>query len=1035
MATNKNTPKKSKSKNDMDFGDLDDLGDLEMDFDIDSELGSDDREPSRTGVAKKLAREAGEGFMESLIKETTKRSLPEEYTTNYYAAVDLADFGRNVFEENKQRINKSGYRFAKEVKKALPFKVGLLDKYIEKVSGDFEEQRQQSEAEMRTASIQSELSSIFDKQLEVTKAIEAQGQAREEVERKENIGQQKLMLDVLSRLDNNVANQTAFTLQITREYYRKSLEVQFKSYFVQADTLREIRDNFKAFSIQFSSIEKNTSLPEFVKLKNTERFQDLMRDNLTQTVYKELFSNSKYLSNIKKKMGNMVSEKINSFTDSVDEMTDMLSMVNDGTGGGMGTLNTMASIASSMFGSTLGEKISEKLSPKIKAKIKDNKLINTGANYLNILGTSPSSFFQTMREKAAKAEQGYEDESSPGRWMMSKMLGGARGLLETTTEDPLKADIKQLGYLDHKEPAIFDNRVHRSITEEIPMYLARILQKNTDLTSMFAKVNGVDSPNSGLLMYDFGERKLSDEETIRDNIQKKVFSDKSGFSRSKTTGAVILDKAKKNVKNMDLNSVEKLRMERLLGDKKGQASLTNYLEKARKDHNVDYSYEGLFVNYKENQTLQSLVDKDPKLKNMLEALESQKSLDKHDINTRLKDLQQEYPIEAVKRLFSESSKLAGRQIVTQISDKTANVFAKAFSAFILRRSQDVSPTNIADGTAFMFIKKAQADDKTKDAIAVLLADVSSILRGDDQLLDTSLNLLTALMSTALKSNIDIDPAAYQSLAEMYPSMVKTGKLSIEQLAEGKFSEKGDQDYMPYEEVMAMRKVGNQELQEKRVSTVIDRFIDRSVTSISQATSAAAQAVKATNGNPAAIAELAVASVRNIKSSVTETANKSIKKLSDQFGEIEKRFNTVAPQTVASTVNWMTEKTANIINTIDETIALKEREIEERAMSLERVSQEVGTVLNSEVAEKAMVMSLRAYNAGSQASVNGLREFRKVMVRQHERLSEAKTLQTGDAKKLLVTTGKVLRESVEKTRSVITRIEEEMNSTTVPNLNL
>lgn len=62
MATNKNTPKKTKTKNDMDFDDLGDLGEMEMDFDIDSELGSDDREPSRTGVAKKLAQDAGEGF-------------------------------------------------------------------------------------------------------------------------------------------------------------------------------------------------------------------------------------------------------------------------------------------------------------------------------------------------------------------------------------------------------------------------------------------------------------------------------------------------------------------------------------------------------------------------------------------------------------------------------------------------------------------------------------------------------------------------------------------------------------------------------------------------------------------------------------------------------------------------------------------------------------------------------------------------------------------------------------------------------------
>ena len=284
----------------LDFKDLDDITGDDMDFG-DLEDIEDNRKPSMFGVAQELSKETGRGFLDGLVSQTAKKGLKSEYTDNYYELMDYADLAKNTFDENKSKVNKSVYKLGKEVKKVLPFQLKMLDSFLERYETNNEQARQESEEALRENSIQSNISSIFDKQLEIQKALEAKHDAERQVESKERITTNKLNLDILTSIDTNISNHTAFTLQISKEYYRKSLELQFKTYFIQADMLKTMRDHYKGFSIQFDSIVKNTSLPEFVKLNNTERIQEVVRTQAVQGTFKNVISNSKYVENVKKK--------------------------------------------------------------------------------------------------------------------------------------------------------------------------------------------------------------------------------------------------------------------------------------------------------------------------------------------------------------------------------------------------------------------------------------------------------------------------------------------------------------------------------------------------------------------------------------------------------------------------------------------------------------------------------------------------------------------------------------------------------------
>ena len=256
MAKNRKKTNKTKVDADINLDDLDDLGGLGEDMDFGDEEGIDDvnRKPSRAQVIKDLGQQAGEGALESLVKGAAKKALPEEYSANYYEAMDLANFTTEVVSKNKEALNKSTYRLGKEVKKLLPFKVSLLDKYLESQESNFDTMKTQTEEQMRQVGIASETAAIFDKQLDVQKSLYARTEAQNEIDSKERLTQNKLSQDVLANMDGNIAHQTAFMTQISKEYYKRSLELQYKSFYVQADSLKTMREYYKAFAIQFTNI-------------------------------------------------------------------------------------------------------------------------------------------------------------------------------------------------------------------------------------------------------------------------------------------------------------------------------------------------------------------------------------------------------------------------------------------------------------------------------------------------------------------------------------------------------------------------------------------------------------------------------------------------------------------------------------------------------------------------------------------------------------------------------------------------------------
>lgn len=775
---------------DMDFDDLDDLGDLGEDsLDLGDELGVDEenREPSRAKMVTELAKEAGKGALESTIKNTAKKTLPDEYSSNYYEAMDVANFTKDVFDRNKQVLNKSMYKLGKEVSKVLPFKIGMLEDYIEKQEGDFETQKTQSEDEMRNASTQSELTNLFDKQLEIQKAIEAKHDAEADVDKREKLIQNKMSQDVLTNIDSNIAQQTAFTIQIGKEYYRRSLELQIKSLYVQSDMLRTMRDHYKAFAVQFTNIEKNTSLPDFVKLKNTEKLKDIMREQTVQTVYRQIFSNSKYMEAVKKRMGGLVDEKIRDVTDVMDSVTDMLDNITSSSES-MGTSagGLLATVGAGMAGDTLGEKIADKISPTFRDRLKNNKVIKTGANYLGMLGNSPSTLMESLKDKMKKMNEENQDESSPTRWLKSKLSAGAGTLLDVGTPGAENFELKQEGYLGHERPAIFDNKVHRSITEIMPMYLAAILKQNTDLTSMYKVVNpqAASAATASILSYDYKNRNLNTTDEIRKNIEQDVFKNKSVGSKTKRVSEGILSETARKVEgSASLSKMQKASIKKHLSSKESSKLFSKYIEDASKIEGQNLSYDELVTDFEGNVKLKDLAEKDPRLQKLLKSMTEHKVEKSEFIDSRLKDVKREYPIEPVKRAFLEISRIAGNKTLHVLKDDVADEFAKCFVKYIIATGKDVVSASIIDKTVFK--DRIKDTRPVRQSISLLIYDCKKVeLSGEEDKL-SAVNALLAIMNASLKGVIENAPEVFSELDRLMPNLLGKGKLGVDQLVGGK----------------------------------------------------------------------------------------------------------------------------------------------------------------------------------------------------------------------------------------------------------
>lgn len=1014
----KKKDKKNNVDNDLDFGDLDDL-EVDTDFGDLEDIDADSRSPSKAGVAKELAGEATKGFFDGLIKQTAKKSLPDEYSSNYYELMDYADFARETFDTNKNKVNKSVYKLGKEVKKILPFQFKFLDNYLEKFESDNEEQRQASEDEMREGSISANLSSIFDKQLEVTKAIEARRDANDQVEAKERMTTTKMNIDILTNIDSNISNMSAFTLQISKEYFRRSLELQFKSYFVQADMLKTMREHYKGFSLQFDNIVKNTGLPEFVKLNNTERLSEILRTQMVQNTYKNLFSNSEYVKSVKGRVSKLIGDKVSSFTDGIDNVTDQLSMINSAGDGNGGQL--LANIGSGLLGSTLGEKLADKISPKIKDRIKNSKGINAGANYLNLLSNSPSTLFSTLRGKVQKKQSEYSDESDPLRLAASKMFGGLNELLGVTEPGKQEFKVTNSSILNHNKPAIFDNKVHRSITEVIPMYLSRILQVNTDFWQGYAHVNAGRLKNgpdgSAELTYDYEGRKLVTHDELRAGVEKNILEGASSKNKLNSTTNTILSGSLTQLNKDKAGNKDAIK---LLTNKKSDKLLNDYLHRASKDDSIQFDYKTLIEDYSKSDKLKGMVEADPKLKALLEVIKKAKVDRKNtNLDNKMSDVKRRYPVTGVKQLFSDASMLAGKKIRNVLKDPQAEIIAKAFTKFITSNGRDISMENVVSGECFKFVTSKDFEGIKKN-VTIFINEARTVKNEDDLVKESSFAVLLGMVNRSLKDNFELDPSVFQTLYEYNPALGEKGALGVENLVERKLFQTKDEEYVSIEDIRSSVKTPKNKLDEARTENVKSGLLE----SITRVTSNFKQEITDAGSNPFAIARVVIKNAKSATDHIRKASEKAYNAATVKIDGLKESLGKLTDETIDAAMDSLIKKFDESALAIDEMIKKETEARDEELKALEEAKAKLTELMNDPAALRDIEKSIARVTKFYDSSIKAMNKLRDTLRSQKNNMIQLKSSGVNNRLELVKRIRTEIESTLQRVRGILENIEEQ-----------
>ena len=1001
----------SKDKNneiddDFNFDDLDGIGnDLDSDFDLDDDGMGDERGPSNLALAGELAAEAGTGFMEGLIEKASKDALPSSFSENYAEVGEYKDLFVDEFQKSKSKLGKAVSGLAKETKKFLPFRIGIVDKMLDSVIGDDDETyRAESEESMRNSQIESNLNSIFNKQLEFTAQLEAKRDAKEDADDRREMIQDKRESSFLASIANNTGWVKSYSEQVGIEFSRKTLEIQMKSFFVQTDLLKTSKDSFKAFSLQFDSIVKNTGLPDYVKLQTKERLGDVIRTNVSRGIYQKAFENNAYVTRVKRRFGDYVGEKVDDLTDKMSDVTDVLTNLNDA---GDSDTNIVSKLVAGMSGSLLGEKAGKKAAEWIKPKLKDNELINETGNLLETLGTSPSTLFSYLRRKNQVWLDDLETRDNMSGSFLAKVSSILNDISGVTTNDVVGKDIEQkINFEDHENVAKFDNKVHRSITEAIPMLLSRILRETTDHKNAFMKVNQGKVKNTGGFttseeqVYNYVDRELSTKDKFISSLEKDVV--RSDGKRKLKYAAERL--------HHELGNIDKSKAKKHLRSEDNKKLMVSYVMKASRLLDGKINLENLVLN--PDEKLQKTIEEDPKLKRLLTGLKEVYEAAAHDQQVKVADSQKRsledatsrYPLNTVIEVVREASRLASnfmpRADLNLLTRDEALYLARAFSNYTINSNQDLVPYEIVNGKAFTYLEtKALELPGFKEKIELFALDCRLILESANFLIETKLVTYFGAMNTALKNNIEAT-SVLESINRYSPQLFK-GKVSVDNLVEGKLTKYEASLYLDREEsreLTRMRPGAAKELirsgSETNLEGMVDRVLDKASSSYDKAKAKTTDYINYVKDlksslkgkNAEEVAKILAGEASKVSDKIGQMSKKAYEKLGTGFGKLANLAHDIANKNIDAVVENLSERAKEL----REAIAAEEDNLRRTIATLEAMRTEVGNSINvdRERLEENIETRIRRETRVSETKTKALTQMLTKIERMIERLRKA-----------------------------------------------
>lgn len=465
-----------------------DLDDLDMDFGSDFDMKPVKRTGAIDEIKYQLKRKKGELFSNPLnyLKKVIKYSVPDEVNKLYETAKE--DYDVNVAKLLKRKSEASSTtRDLLSIRKSFQNTAisSKLDKLYSAFYGDEEQDSaykyvQKTQDQLNEESINSTLDGIFNSSKASTQGIIENQRDIAGLSETLRTKRHEESVTFYGSMARSLETSNQFSFNVTERYYKKSLEIQLKSYFALSSIAKTTSNTFEMQKVQLDAIIKNTSLPDISKMSIAKQAKKTLYESLANSGVEKL-----------KGSKTIVGRLMKPFT----EESSAESMV--GTMAGMlGILGDDVSIEDVIV-DLVEEKGIEFLSKPVKDfltnKLKDSKnpkikqIIKAVKNPTEIRKLTNPGINKARSWLAGKSET-YQNKGGVTGDVMGNVVDKLSLLVDkfddyvTTSTMENKAYVnlisgKRLSVEDLQEGVHYDVASRKSIVEVIPRYLSLIHQE------------------------------------------------------------------------------------------------------------------------------------------------------------------------------------------------------------------------------------------------------------------------------------------------------------------------------------------------------------------------------------------------------------------------------------------------------------------------------------------------------------------------------------------------------------------------------
>lgn len=465
-----------------------------------------------TGVTKGVVSKFTEP---AFLVKVAEDALPSEYGVIKQQANKLVGTATSLYDDAIKEIKPAAGRLSAKIDKLVPAEQARLKKFTGKVSEYFGNRApvmEDSKEVRQEQAIALSVGSIFGAQQQHDDKLRAREGAERNVDRTIESKRFKGSFSVLNAINESNTKLAEYTTTVTNAYQKKSLELQFRTYFLQTEQANSFKEYFTVFKDFAKQVGRNTALPEYTKIQESERFKELAKNKLYDNIRTSIFGEGDLIKNAGNKLKSKVKEFVSGIKMGMDmtgDMAEQLAGANELAGSmsdmGVSKVDMLSEMGGQQIGQMLGGKLSKFLGNIMPDSIKN--LVYKGAskakNIRGVVDTAKNSEYI----KDADFKEGIEG------WIARTAKMGL-GLL---TDDSVDTNLKGANSLsDLNSPSVtgFDNKAAISLNQIIPGYLARIHRELI--------ITRTGNDKTPLWLFDYTSGKFKTEKLMAIDLKAKI---------------------------------------------------------------------------------------------------------------------------------------------------------------------------------------------------------------------------------------------------------------------------------------------------------------------------------------------------------------------------------------------------------------------------------------------------------------------------------------------------------------------------------